>query len=120
MMDSILAKKLKNKQLRKRRIRSTVVGTSERPRLSVSVSNRHITAQVIDDSQHKTLAYVTTVNSKAVGDNMTERAAWVGTQIAKKATAVKIKVVVFDRGGSLYHGRVKALADKAREEGLEF
>ncbi len=115
-----LAKKLRNKDLRKRRIRSVVSGTTERPRLCVSISNRHITAQIIDDTKHITLAYVTTVGSKAVGDNMTQRAEWIGAQIAKKGTAAKVKTVVFDRGGHLYHGRIKALADKAREQGLEF
>jgi len=119
-MDSILDKKHKNKDLRKRRIRSIISGTTERPRLSVSISNRHIIAQVIDDSKHSTLAYVTTVGGKVEGNNMTERAEWVGLQIAKKANAAKVKKVVFDRGGSLYHGRIKALADKAREQGLEF
>lgn len=114
-----LMHKLRNQMLRKNRIRSTVTGTPERPRLSVYVSNRHITAQVIDDTTHKTLAYVTTVASKATGP-MNEKAEWVGTEIAKKAKTAKIKQVVFDRGGRLYHGRVQALADAARKEGLEF
>lgn len=114
-----LMHKLRNHMLRKNRVRSTVVGTPERPRLSVSVSNRHITAQIIDDSSHKTLAYVTTVASKAAGP-MSEKAAWIGTEVAKKAKSAKVKQVVFDRGGRLYHGRVQALADAARKEGLEF
>lgn len=104
---------------RKHRVRAVVSGTSERPRLSVFVSNRHITAQIVDDTRHKTLTYSTTVGQKMTG-NMTERAAQVGIDIAKKAKTAKIKKVVFDRNGRLYHGRVKALADAAREGGLEF
>ncbi len=114
-----LMHKLRNRMLRKNRIRSTVTGTAERPRLNVYVSNRHITAQVIDDTKHKTLVYVTTATSKVTG-SMSERAAWVGTEVAKKAKTSKVKEVVFDRGGRLYHGRVQALADAARKEGLEF
>lgn len=115
-----LAHKLLNKQLRKNRVRSTVTGTTERPRLSVTVSNRHIIAQVIDDTQHKTVAYVSTVGTKAAKGSMTERAEWIGTEIAKKAKAAKVSAVVFDRGGRIYHGRVQALADAARKAGLEF
>jgi large subunit ribosomal protein L18 len=115
-----LAHKLLNKKLRKNRVRSTVSGTTERPRLSVTVSNRHIIAQIIDDTQHKTLAYVSTVGSKASKGTMVERAEWIGTEIAKKAKAAKVSAVVFDRGGRIYHGRVQALADAARKAGLEF
>lgn len=115
-----LAHKLLNKSLRKNRVRATVSGTTERPRLSVTISNRHIIAQVIDDTQHKTIAYVSTVGSKAAKGTMVERAEWVGTEIAKKAKAAKVSAVVFDRGGRLYHGRVQALADAARKAGLEF
>jgi large subunit ribosomal protein L18 len=115
-----LAHKLLNRGLRKSRVRSTVSGTTERPRLSVTISNRHITAQVIDDTAHKTLAYVSTVGTKAAKGSMTERAEWVGTEVAKKAKAAKVSAVVFDRGGRIYHGRVQALADAARKAGLEF
>lgn len=115
-----LAHKLLNRGLRKNRVRAVVSGTKERPRLSVNVSNRHITAQVIDDTTAKTLAYVSTVGSKAAKGSMTERAEWVGAEIAKKAKAAKVSVVVFDRGGRIYHGRVQALADAARKAGLEF
>lgn len=115
-----LAHKLHNRMQRKARIRSVVNGTPERPRLSVHVSNVHITAQVIDDTAHKTIAAVSTVGQKAATGTMTEKAAWVGAEIAKKAKSVKVKAVVFDRGGRTYHGRVKALADAARKEGLEF
>lgn len=115
-----LAHKLLNKKLRKNRVRSIVSGTTERPRLSVTVSNRHIIAQVIDDTEHKTVAYVSTVGAKAAQGSMVERAEWVGTEIAKKAKAAKVSAVVFDRGGRIYHGRVQALADAARKAGLEF
>jgi large subunit ribosomal protein L18 len=115
-----LQHKLQNKLLRKNRIRSVVHGTTDRPRLSVFVSNSHITAQVIDDSTGKTLAYVSTVGNKAAKGTMTERAELVGSDIAKKAKSLKIKQIAFDRGGKLYHGRVKALAEAARKEGLEF
>lgn len=115
-----LAHKLHNRAQRKARIRSVVIGTAARPRLSVHVSNLHVTAQVIDDTAHKTLAAVSTVGQKAATGTMTEKAAWVGAEIAKKAKAAKVKAVVFDRGGKVYHGRVRALADAARKEGLEF
>lgn len=115
-----LAHKLLNHALRKNRVRATVSGTTERPRLSVHISNRHITAQVIDDVQGKTVAFVSTVGSKAAKGSMTERAEWVGTEVAKKAKAAKVTAVVFDRGGNIYHGRVQALADAARKAGLEF
>jgi large subunit ribosomal protein L18 len=88
--------------------------------MSVFVSNVHVTAQLIDDTNHKTVAYVTTVGQKTVKGTMTEKAAWVGEEIAKQAKTHKIKTVVFDRGGKLYHGRVAALADAARNGGLEF
>ncbi len=116
---SKLSRKMQNKVLRKARIRAIISGTAERPRLSVHVSNLHISAQLIDDVDGKTLAAVTTVGSKQTG-TMTEKAAWIGDEIAKKAKVAKIKNVVFDRSGKLYHGRVKALADAARNAGLEF
>jgi large subunit ribosomal protein L18 len=115
-----ISRKLHNLTQRKHRVRTTVSGTTERPRLSVFISNQHVTAQIIDDSQHKTLAYVTTVGQKVPAGTMTEKAAWVGTEIAKKAKTVKVKQVVFDRGGKLYHGRIAALAAEARNAGLEF
>lgn len=111
--------KLSNKLQRQRRVRAVVQGTAVRPRLSVTISNLHVSAQLIDDVAGKTIASASTVGSKATG-TMTDKAAAVGTDIAKKAKAAKIKAVVFDRGSKLYHGRVKALADAARKEGLEF
>ena len=115
-----LENKLHNRAQRKARIRSKISGNPERPRLSVFISNQHITAQLIDDTAQKTLAYITTVGQKNVKGTMTERAAWVGSEIAAKAKTSKIKSVVFDRGGKLYHGRIAALADAARKAGLEF
>jgi large subunit ribosomal protein L18 len=115
-----LAHKLHNAWQRKHRVRATVTGTPERPRLSVHISNKHITAQIIDDAAGKTLAYASTVSGKAAKGSMTERAVWVGEEVAKKAKTAKVKAVVFDRGSHLYHGRVQALADAARKAGLEF
>ncbi|HET7673455.1 MAG TPA: 50S ribosomal protein L18 [Candidatus Saccharimonadales bacterium] len=104
-------------QRRKNRVRTTIRRNSSRPRLSVSISNRHISAQVIDDASHKTLVSATTVG-KTIKGSMTEKAAGLGKEIAQKAKSKKIKEVTLDRGPKLYHGRVKALADAAREEGL--
>lgn len=114
-----LAKKLLNKNLRKARVRSKVTGTAQRPRLSVTISNLHVSAQLIDDVNAVTLAAATTVGKKTIG-TISEKAATVGTDIAKKATKAKITSVVFDRNGRAYAGRLKALADAARKEGLEF
>lgn len=106
-------------EYRKNRTRAKIHGTADRPRLSVSISNMHVTAQIIDDDKSATLAYATTVGSKEKG-NKTEKAAYVGTEIAKKAKKAKITKVVFDRGSRLYAGRMNALAEAARKEGLEF
>ena len=108
-----------NKIFRAKRTRAKIHGTAERPRLTVHFSNAHITAQVIDDDKKITLAYVTTVGAKAKGSK-TEKAALVGAELAKKAKAKKITKVVFDRGSKLYAGRMSALAEAARKEGLEF
>jgi large subunit ribosomal protein L18 len=115
-----LTSTVQNLARRKNRVRATVSGTTERPRLSVFVSNKHITAQIIDDTAHKTIAYASTVGKKTASGTMQERAEWVGSEVAKQAKAAKITQVVFDRNGRLYHGRVKALADAARAGGLEF
>jgi large subunit ribosomal protein L18 len=119
-MSKQLIKKTENKLQRRRRIRSVVKGTAERPRLCVYISNLHITAQLIDDTKDQTLGYVTTVGQKKLTGNKSDKAVWVGSEIAKVAQTKKIKNVVFDRGGKLYHGRIAALADAARKEGLEF
>jgi large subunit ribosomal protein L18 len=112
--------KLANKMLRKNRVRARVNGTAERPRLSVYVSNQHIHAQIVDDTKGTTLASSTSATAKDVKGSLSVKAAWVGTDIAKKAKKAKITAVVFDRNGRKYHGRLKALADAAREGGLEF
>ena len=106
----------------KNRVRTIISGTAERPRLSVYRSNKEIYAQLVDDVQGVTL---TSASSKAkeIGSkegSKTEKAALVGKLIAEKALAAGITTVVFDRGGYLYHGRVKQLADAAREGGLKF
>ena len=104
---------------RANRTRAKIHGTAERPRLSVHFSNLHITAQIIDDDKKVTLAYATTVGTKIKGTK-TEKAAEIGKQIADKAKKANITKVVFDRGSKLYAGRMSALADAARKEGLEF
>lgn len=116
---SNLIKKQVNLGLRKARVRAKVFGTSERPRLSVSISNLHVSAQIIDDTKAKTLVASTTVGTKTTG-NLTEKAAFVGSEIAKKAIKAKIKSVVFDRNGRKYAGRLCAFAESARKEGLIF
>ena len=119
-MSKALVKKAQNLSLRKARVRSVVKGTAERPRLSVNVTNTHVSAQIIDDVAGKTLVSATTVGSKTATGNLTEKAAKVGPDIAKAAQKAKIAQVSFDRNGKKYHGRIKALADAARAEGLEF
>ena len=104
---------------RANRTRAKIHGTAERPRLTVHISNMHITAQIIDDDKKTTLAYATTVGQKLTGSK-TEKAALIGKEIASKAKKAKVKKVVFDRGSLIYAGRLSALADAARKEGLEF
>lgn len=111
--------KLQNRALRSARVRAKISGTAERPRLSVTISNVHVSAQLIDDAKQHTLVAATTVGSKQTG-TMTEKAAFIGTDIAKKAKNAKIKAIVFDRNGRKYAQRLAALADAARKEGLEF
>lgn len=110
------------RQKRHLRVRKNIVGTSTLPRLNVFKSNKHIYAQIIDDSNYQTLVAASS-NDKELklenGSNI-EAAKQVGALIAKRALEQSIKAVVFDRGGYLYHGRVKALADGARQAGLEF
>ncbi len=102
------------------RVRKSVSGTAECPRLNVFRSNTQIFAQIIDDVKGVTLASSSSVELKIKNGGNVEGAKEVGKDIATKAKKLKIKEVVFDRGGYLYHGRVKALADAARENGLEF
>ena len=101
---------------RHHRVRRKVAGTAERPRLAVFRSNRHIYAQLIDDGSGRTLAAAS--DAKVAGGAKTERAKKVGAALAEGAKAAGVEAAVFDRGGNLYHGRVKALADGAREAGL--
>ncbi len=116
---SNLAKKMLNFGLRKLRVRAKISGTAVRPRLSVTISNKHVSAQLIDDTATKTLAAATTVGIKQTG-TITQQCEFVGADIAKKAKKAKINAVVFDRNGRQYAGRLKAFADAARKEGLEF
>lgn len=116
---SNLGKKMLNRGLRAARVRAKITGTAERPRLSVTISNLHVSAQLIDDVAGKTLAASTTVGTKQTGTK-TELAAFVGSDIAKKAKKKKIRQVVFDRNGRKYAQRLAALAEAARQEGLEF
>ena len=108
-----------NKRIRRHnRIRSKVKGTILRPRLSVYKSNKHLYAQIIDDDAAMTLVSIST--EKLAGKGMLEKALSAGKEIAKHAQSKNIKKIVFDRGGFIYTGQVKALADGAREGGLEF
>ncbi|HEX5796908.1 MAG TPA: 50S ribosomal protein L18 [Candidatus Saccharimonadales bacterium] len=103
---------------RKHRVRKTLKSVSTLPRLSVFISNRNVSAQIIDDAANKTIISVTTTGTDAKG-TMADKAVMVGKELAKKSKAKKITKVTLDRGNKLYHGRIKALADAAREEGLE-
>ena len=114
-----MTNKVLNRTLRAARVRAKVIGTAERPRLSVTISNKHVSAQIIDDSAMKTLVSSTTIGTKQTG-SIADLAAFVGTDIAKKAVKAKIGLVVFDRNGRRYAKRLSALADAARKEGLEF
>ncbi len=120
---TVTAKKKRESRIRRhRRVRKHVQGTAERPRLAVYRSNKHISAQVIDDRSGRTLAAASTyepdLRSGPTGNK--EAAAKVGALVAERAKAAGVDTVVFDRGGNLYHGRVAAVADAAREGGLEF
>lgn len=117
-MSNHLYKKRLGKTLRKNRVRNHIVGSSQRPRLSVTISNTQVHAQLIDDEAGKTLVAATTVGTKAKG-TLTEKAAIVGKDIAIKAKKAKITKVVFDRNGRSYAGRLKALATALRQEGIE-
>ncbi|MBV1758760.1 MAG: 50S ribosomal protein L18 [Dethiosulfatibacter sp.] len=114
----------KNRQKRHYKMRNKIQGTPERPRLNVFRSSSNIFAQVIDDIKGVTIAAASTLDNdikeKVSGLNKTEAAKIVGQEIAKKSKDKGIEAVVFDRGGYLYHGRVKSLADGARESGLKF
>ena len=112
------------RQKRKKRIRKKIAGTPQRPRLSVFRSARHIYAQVIDDSQGQTLACASSLEKIPQGEeekaNKIAKAVYVGKKVAERAQEKGISTVIFDRNGFLYHGRVKAVSDGAREAGLKF
>ena len=111
-------KKIQNRKRRQQGIRKVVFGTTERPRLSVFRSNKHIYAQLIDDSKGITIA---SANDQSVkSGNKSDRAKEVGKMLAEMAKKSKVVTIVFDRSGYKYHGRVKSLADAAREGGLKF
>jgi large subunit ribosomal protein L18 len=105
---------------RHRRVRGKVAGTADRPRLVVTRSNRGIVAQLVDDTSAKTVASATWMQLKSFKGSKKDQAAEVGKLLAQSAKEAKVDSAVFDRGGYLYHGRVKALADAAREGGLKF
>lgn len=109
--------KIQKRNMRHQRIRSRIEGTATRPRLAVFKSNRYISAQLIDDTKSHTLGAVTSQGTKKT---IAEGAEYVGTEIAKIASGLKISEVVFDRGGFLYAGSIKRLADAARSAGLKF
>ena len=112
---------VRNARIRRhKRVRGKVSGTAERPRLVVFRSNRGIEAQLVDDLEGKTLAAASWLQLKAGKGSKTAQAAEVGKLLAQNAKKAGVETVVFDRGGYLYHGRVKALADAAREGGLKF
>ena len=109
------------RQRRHFRVRKNVSGTPQRPRLCVYRSNKHLSVQLVDDLSGKTLAAVSTAQKAlSVKSNNIESAKKIGTTIAEKAKAIGVSEIVFDRGGYLYHGRIAAIADAAREAGLKF
>ena len=108
------------RERRHKRVRRDVFGTAERPRLVVFRSNRGIAAQLVDDAEGKTLAAASWLDKRGAKGAKQDQAAEVGKLLAKNAKEAGVQRVVFDRGGYLFHGRVKALADAAREGGLEF
>jgi large subunit ribosomal protein L18 len=114
--------RVRSRLRRQVRVRKKVSGTPERPRLVVTRSSKHITAQVVDDAVGKTLAYASTMEGdlRSKGGDKTEKAKLVGGLVAERAKAAGVDGVVFDRAGNKYHGRVAALADGAREGGLTF
>ncbi|GAB5465771.1 MAG: 50S ribosomal protein L18 [Candidatus Kapaibacteriales bacterium] len=121
-LQKVLSKRLER---RKKRIRGKIKGTGEKPRLTVFRSHGHIYAQIIDDVKGHTLASASTLDKEVrptveAGTNKTDKSKAVGKKLAERATANGISTVVFDRNGLVYHGRVKALADSAREAGLKF
>jgi len=116
--------KVEARERRHRRVRKNIFGTAQRPRLSVFRSNKHIYAQLIDDTTGKTLTTTSSLDQEYRQQNKkgsnSQAAATIGAALAKRAVSLNIREVVFDRNGYLYHGRIKALADAARQAGLIF
>ncbi len=112
----------KNKkfEFRKIRVRTKVYGTPDRPRLSVCRTSKHMYTQLVDDTKGMTLASASTLNADTKKGGNIDAAKKIGKQIAEKAKSINIQKIVFDRGGRVYHGRVKAVAEGAREGGLQF
>jgi large subunit ribosomal protein L18 len=120
-MATLTVKSVREKRLRRhRRVRGKITGTADRPRLVVFRSNRGIFAQLVDDASGRTLAGASWTGLKGFKGDKSEQAKAVGKELAAAARQANVRAVVFDRGGYLYHGRVKALADGAREGGLRF
>ena len=123
-MANVHKRNLSPRERRAERIRKKISGTAERPRLSIYKSNQHIYAQVIDDAQGATLAFASTLSKELKGQleelDKSEASKRVGKLVAEKAMAANVKSVVFDRNGFPYHGRLAAVAEGAREAGLEF
>jgi len=122
-MSTIAAKRREGRLRRHRRVRKKIHGTAERPRLAVYRSNKHLSVQLIDDDSGRTIAAASSLEKdlRSLGSGSTvAAAAKVGTLIAQRAKQAGVSKVVFDRGGFLYHGRIAAVADAAREAGLEF
>lgn len=117
-------KRISGRLARHKRIRKKVNGTAERPRLTIRRSIKHVIAQIVDDASGRSLLQVTTASKEFVASNgslnRVEQSTKLGAIVAEKAKGLGIETVVFDRGGFIYHGRVKALADGARESGLKF
>ena len=114
-----LDSKIAHIKSRRKRVRSNLFGTKQRPRLSVNISLRHVSAQLINDEDHHTMAYASSVGNPKLPGNLTLKAEEIGTQIAKKAKKLNIDSVVFDRGSKRFSGRVKALADNVIKEGVK-
>lgn len=114
-----LSHKTRTATRRSNRVRAKLSGTADRPRLTAHISSKHVSAQIIDDTTGQTLTFASTIGKK-IGGSLTNKALLVGEEIAKKAAGAKISKVVFDRGSKKYHGRIKVLADAARNGGLEF
>ncbi|MGH1411457.1 MAG: 50S ribosomal protein L18 [Mycoplasma sp.] len=116
----MLGKNITNQRRRHLRLRKRLIGTSNQPRLCVTISNKYISAQIIDDSNHHTLAFATTQTMELANKNNIEAATKLGEVLANRAKEKNITSIVFDRAGRKYHGKVQAFADACRANGLIF